>query len=58
MRKEIYIMGKIYAKAIIAGTRTYSSIGTTWRAATLAALEAMVQDGTITAEQLAELTAD
>lgn len=47
-------MGKIYAKAIVNGTRTLASIGTTWRAATIAALEAMAADGTITEEQLAQ----
>ena len=49
-------MGKIYAKAVAAGDRTFASIKTMWRAATLAALQAMVADGTITEERFAELT--
>ena len=49
-------MGKIYAKAILADDRTFASIGTMWRAATLAALREMVADGTITEERFAELT--
>ena len=49
-------MGKIYAKAIIAGPRTLASSGNTWKAATITALETMVQDGTITEEELKELT--
>lgn len=49
-------MGKLYAKAIIAGDRTFASIGTIWRASTLAALREMVADGTITEEQFEELT--
>lgn len=49
-------MGKIYAKAIVAGDRSLGSIGTMWRAATIAALEAMAADGMITEERFAQLT--
>lgn len=50
-------MGKIYAKAVVSGPRTLASVPSMWRDATVAALEAMAADGTITAEKLAELTA-
>lgn len=44
-------MGKIYARAIIAGTRTYESVGNMWKAKTKKALHDFVLDGTITAEE-------
>lgn len=48
-------MGKIYAKAIVANERTLDSVGKLWRPATIAALEAMAADGTISEERLAEI---
>lgn len=47
-------MGKIYARAIIAGTRTYASVGNMWKAKTKKSFHDFVLDGTITADEYEE----
>ena len=47
-------MGKLYAIAIINGTRTYDSIGALWKKKTYNALIDMVESGEITEEEFEE----